>query len=127
MQIEMLYIPNARSNAFEHTAYSKVHEIMHVLSMCLCSAGEEIEYLEEVPLNLLDRLSEITGHSYDEVIVLVLQYGANFSGPGKDVFRIDRATGEPSDAHNSNFLHPVFYHYKQLPTGQCGVKAMTLL
>ena len=100
---------------------------MHVLSLCLSSSGEEIEYLEEVPLNLLDRLSEITGHSYDEVIVLVLQYGANYSGPGKDVFREDRAMGQPQYAYKSNFLHPVFFHYKQLPTGESGIKVMTPL
>ena len=35
----------------------------------------------------------------------------------KDTFRSDRATGEPSDAHNSNFLHPVFYFYKHPPKG----------
>jgi len=47
-----------------------------------------------------------------------MQYGLNFSGPGNDIFRTDRATGEPSDAHNSNFLHPVFYYYDRLPSGK---------
>ncbi|KAK2187134.1 hypothetical protein NP493_177g02007 [Ridgeia piscesae] len=86
--------------------------------MAIRSSGAEIEYLEEVPVNLLDRLSEITGHSYDEVIVLILQYGANYSGPDKDVFRTDRAIGQPEYAYTSNFLHPVFFHYKQLPTAE---------
>ena len=35
----------------------------------------------------------------------------------KDTFHSERATGEPSDAHNSNFLHPVLYFYKEPPTG----------
>ena len=30
----------------------------------------------------------------------------------------DRATGDPSDAHTSNFLHPCFYYYESLPTGE---------
>ncbi|KAK2189228.1 hypothetical protein NP493_113g04057 [Ridgeia piscesae] len=86
--------------------------------MAIRSSGEEIEYLEEVPVNLLDRLSEITGHSYDEVIVLILQYGANYSGPDKDVFRSDRATAQPEISYKSNFLHPVFFHYRHLPTAE---------
>ena len=81
-------------------------------------SGDEVEYFEEFPVNLIHRLPDCTGRSFDEIIVLNLQYGTNFSGPGKDVFRLDRATGEASDAHNSNFLHPVFYHYKKLPTGK---------
>ncbi|KAI0232319.1 FAD-dependent oxidoreductase domain-containing protein 2 [Lamellibrachia satsuma] len=87
--------------------------------------GREFEYLEEFPVNLLHKLTDHTGHHYEEVIVLVLQFGANFSGPGKDVFRLDRATEDPFNAHNSNFLHPVFYHYKQLPTGESSVEVVT--
>ena len=55
------------------------------------------------------------------IIVLLLEYGKDFSGPGKDIFRGDRATGQPEEAHRSNFLHPVFYYYQRLPTG--GVRA----
>ena len=40
------------------------------------------------------------------------------TGAGKDVFKYDRAVGDPEEAHLSNFLHPVIYHYKHLPTGQ---------
>ena len=58
-----------------------------------------------------------SGHDAKRVIVVIMQYGRDFSGPGNDVFRINRATGEPSDAHNSNFLHPVFYYFDKLPTG----------
>jgi hypothetical protein len=46
-----------------------------------------------------------------------MEYGKDFSGPGNDVFRLNRATGESSDAHKSNFLHPVFYYFDELPTG----------
>ncbi len=68
-------------------------------------------------MNALPDFKSHTGHEVGPVIVLVLQYGANFSGPGNDIFRADRATGEPAEAHLSNFLHPVFYYYKTLPTG----------
>lgn len=40
------------------------------------------------------------------------------SGPGEDIFRSERATGDPQEAHVSNFLHPVLYYYKTLPTGK---------
>lgn len=33
----------------------------------------------------------------------------------KDVLRVDRAIGDPEYADRSNFLHPVFYHYKEPP------------
>ena len=76
-------------------------------------------------------------------MVINYQYGEDFSGPGKlaasahsltifdldpclcgldpcsfdlegkDVFRLDRAVGEPSNAHNSNFLHPVIYYFER--------------
>ena len=75
-------------------------------------------YLEEFPIHLIDKLPERTGHAASRIIVVNLQYGASFSGPGNDVFRSDRATGDPSDAHTSNFLHPCFYYYESLPTGK---------
>ena len=49
------------------------------------------------------------------VIVLSMEYGKDFSGPGSDPFKSNRATGDPSEAHTSNFLHPVLYFYAQLP------------
>lgn len=49
------------------------------------------------------------------MLVMNMEYGKGFSGPGKDIFRSDRATGEPADAHTSNFLHPVFYFYAEPP------------
>ena len=49
------------------------------------------------------------------MIVLSLEYGKHFSGPGSDPFNSNRATGQASEAHESNFLHPVLYFYEQLP------------
>lgn len=86
--------------------------------------GLEFEYLEEFPLNLLHQIEEKTGHSAQKIIAVVLQYGTTFSGPGKDVFSINRATGEPAEAHHSNFLHPVFYYYDSVPT-EAQMKSMT--
>ena len=85
---------------------------------CWC-CSDTFEYLEEFPLNLLHELPERTGHSVTDrgLIVIVLEYGANFSGPGEDVFRETRAIGDAKFADFSNFLHPVFYHYNTLPTG----------
>lgn len=80
--------------------------------------SDRYEYLEDVPIHLLHELPERTGHNFTDLIAIVLEYGTNFSGPGKDVFRLDRATGEAENAHMSNFLHPVFYYYKTLPTGR---------
>ncbi|XP_050391340.2 FAD-dependent oxidoreductase domain-containing protein 2 [Patella vulgata] len=79
---------------------------------------ESFEYYEEFPINLLHEFTNITGAEAGELIAVVLQYGANFSGPGNDIFRTDRATGEPSEAHKSNFLHPVLYYYKDIPTAK---------
>ncbi|XP_059153473.1 FAD-dependent oxidoreductase domain-containing protein 2-like [Physella acuta] len=78
--------------------------------------GQSVKVLEEYPINVLHKLPEYTGHNASSLLVVVLEYGHNFSGPGRDVFRLNRATGEPSEAHTSNFLHPVIYYYKTLPT-----------
>ncbi|XP_064604123.1 FAD-dependent oxidoreductase domain-containing protein 2-like [Liolophura sinensis] len=82
----------------------------------LTDNGRTFEHIEEFPINMLHEFSNITGKPTSPMIVLVLEYGANFSGPGKDIFRLNRATGEPAYAFQSNFLHPVFYYYSQLPT-----------
>ncbi len=86
--------------------------------MFFFSGGSEFEFYQEFPVNIVHDFEMHTGHKTGPAIILVFQYGINFSGPNKDVFRVDRATGEPSDGHNSNFLHPVLYYYKTLPTGK---------
>ncbi|XP_077980798.1 FAD-dependent oxidoreductase domain-containing protein 2-like isoform X2 [Glandiceps talaboti] len=78
--------------------------------------GTQYEYFEEFPVKLIPDFKAKTGKDAEQIIVILMEYGKNFSGPGKDPFRGDRATGEPIDAHNSNFLHPVFYYYDHLPT-----------
>lgn len=91
-------------------------------------ATRMVTVLEEVPVRLLPELKKHTGLPFSaddkqwqhsqRLIVMLFEYGKNFSGAGKDIFRGNRATGEPSEAHKSNFLHPVFYYYQQPPTGK---------
>lgn len=78
--------------------------------------NDTFAYLEEFPLKLIHDLPAMSGHPASRIIVINLQYGPDFSGPGNDIFRLDRATGDPSEAHQSNFLHPALYYYEKLPT-----------
>ncbi|XP_072042919.1 FAD-dependent oxidoreductase domain-containing protein 2-like [Amphiura filiformis] len=82
----------------------------------LKNSGTEYVYVEEFPVKLLHQLQEVCGHDASSVFVVSLEYGHDFSGPGKDVFRLDRGTGSGSEAEAANFLHPIIYYYKSLPT-----------
>ncbi|CAG5131919.1 unnamed protein product, partial [Candidula unifasciata] len=82
----------------------------------LSSDQKTVTYIEDFPINLLHQFPQHTGIDATSVLVLVMEYGRNFSGPGNDIFRAGRATGEPAEAHASNFLHPVVYYYSSLPT-----------
>ncbi|XP_025782616.1 FAD-dependent oxidoreductase domain-containing protein 2 isoform X1 [Puma concolor] len=77
------------------------------------------EYLEELPVQMLAQLETITGRrARHGLFVINMEYGRNFSGPDKDVFFHDRSVGHTEDAWQSNFLHPVIYYYRHLPTEQ---------
>lgn len=77
------------------------------------------EYLEEFPVQMLAQLETITGRrARHGLFVINMEYGRNFSGPDKDVFFYDRSVGHTEDAWQSNFLHPVIYYYRHLPTGE---------
>lgn len=54
------------------------------------------------------------------MLVINMEYGESFSGPGQDTFHEDRSTLDPSRAHISNFLHPVLYFYPQPLRGIAG-------
>lgn len=96
---------------------SSIYQMFGVLGeVMILRENEKVEYFEEFPIRLVHKFEEYTGRPAGPMIVLNLEYGKNFSGAGKDTFRRNRATGEPSDAHNSNFLHPVLYFYKEPPT-----------
>ncbi|XP_030062661.1 FAD-dependent oxidoreductase domain-containing protein 2 [Microcaecilia unicolor] len=77
------------------------------------------EYLEEYPIGILPELERYSGRQVQNgLFVITLEYGKNFSGPDKDVFYKNRAVGEAQYAWQSNFLHPVIYYYRHLPTEQ---------
>lgn len=73
----------------------------------------QFEYFEEFPKGLLPEFEKTTGCEFKRGIVLNFEYGKNFSGPGSDPFKEERATGEVKEAHLSNFLHPVMYYYSK--------------
>lgn len=77
------------------------------------------EYLEEFPMQMLAQLESLTGKTARHgLFVINMEYGKNFSGPEKDVFYYDRSVAHIEDAWRSNFLHPVIYYYRHLPTGE---------
>ncbi|XP_069823501.1 FAD-dependent oxidoreductase domain-containing protein 2 [Dendropsophus ebraccatus] len=78
------------------------------------------EYLEEVPTGTIPTVDKITGRTVHDtgVFILSMEYGKNYSGPDKDVFYYNRAIGDPRTAWRSNFLHPVIYYYRELPSEQ---------
>lgn len=72
-------------------------------------------------MQMLAQLETITGRQARHgLFVINMEYGRNFSGPDKDVFFYDRSVGHTEDAWQSNFLHPVIYYYRHLPTGKPG-------
>lgn len=73
-------------------------------------------------MQMLAQLETITGRKAQHgLFVINMEYGRNFSGPDKDVFFYDRSVGHTEDAWQSNFLHPVIYYYRHLPTGEPGL------
>lgn len=78
-------------------------------------------------MNLLHEFQSVSGHEAGPVIVLLMQYGEDFSGPNKDVFYEGRAVGSAHVAHQSNFLHPTLYFYQQLPTGNRSIISFMVL
>ncbi|XP_062989549.1 FAD-dependent oxidoreductase domain-containing protein 2 [Elgaria multicarinata webbii] len=98
---------------------SGLYQMFSVLAdiVLLKENATEFEYLEEYPVGVLQDLEWRTGRKVQNgLFVVVMEYGKNFSGPDKDVFYYNRAVGEAQHAWQSNFLHPVIYYYKRLPT-----------
>lgn len=70
-------------------------------------------------MQMLAQLEMLTGRTARHgLFVINMEYGKNFSGPEKDVFYYDRSVAHIEDAWMSNFLHPVIYYYRHLPTGE---------
>jgi len=97
---------------------SGLYQMYSTLCDVIALRGETFEYIEEFPSNLLHEFEKHSGISVSSAVIVTLDYGANFSGPAVDTFREDRASGDPSEAFRSNFLHPVLYYYKRLPDKQ---------
>ncbi|XP_069087281.1 FAD-dependent oxidoreductase domain-containing protein 2 [Pleurodeles waltl] len=100
---------------------SGLYQMFEVLGDVVLLRNESLqfEYLEEYPLGVLPELKAITGREVEEglgLFVITMEYGKNFSGPEKDVFYYNRAVGDAQEAWQSNFLHPVVYYYRSLPT-----------
>lgn len=45
--------------------------------------NHQCRFIEEYPVHLLPRLKEITGYTSENLLILNMQYGMNYSGPGK--------------------------------------------
>lgn len=100
---------------------SGLYQMFSVLAdvVLLKENATTFEYLEEFPMQMLAQLETITGkRARHGLFVINMEYGRNYSGPDKDVFFSDRSVGHMEDAWLSNFLHPVIYYYRHLPTEQ---------
>ncbi|XP_067998458.1 FAD-dependent oxidoreductase domain-containing protein 2 [Melanerpes formicivorus] len=98
---------------------SGLYQMFSVLAdiILLRENATAFEYLEEYPVGVLAELEMQTGRKAPNgLFVIIMEYGRNFSGDDKDVFYYNRAVGEAQHAWQSNFLHPVIYYYKHLPT-----------
>lgn len=83
--------------------------------MCLNSRSH-IEYVEEFPVQAMPVFSSISGHEISSrgVIVMLFQYGTRKI----DFLGNNRAEKDWTKAWKSNFLHPVLYYYRTLPTSE---------
>ncbi|XP_028726894.1 FAD-dependent oxidoreductase domain-containing protein 2 [Peromyscus leucopus] len=100
---------------------SGLYQMFSVLAdiILLKENATAFEYLEEFPMQMLAQLETLTGRTARHgLFVINMEYGQNFSGPEKDVFYYDRSVAHIEDAWRSNFLHPVIYYYRHLPTEQ---------
>ncbi|XP_051015860.1 FAD-dependent oxidoreductase domain-containing protein 2 isoform X1 [Acomys russatus] len=100
---------------------SGLYQMFSVLAdvILLKENATAFEYLEEFPMQMLAQLETLTGRAARHgLFVINMEYGKNFSGPEKDVFYYDRSVAHTEDAWMSNFLHPVIYYYRNLPTGE---------
>ncbi|KAF6036631.1 hypothetical protein EB796_005078 [Bugula neritina] len=97
---------------------SATYQMFSVLGDIILINDEDKTFrmLKEFPVKLLADIHKHTGWNGTRIIVMLFEYGPDFSGPGKDIFRETRAIDEPSEAHQSNFLHPTFYYYDKIPT-----------
>ncbi|MGH0177408.1 UNVERIFIED_CONTAM: hypothetical protein FKN15_074937 [Acipenser sinensis] len=77
--------------------------------------GSWFQYMEEFPLQSLPVLEPLSGLAVSPagLLVITMQYGQNQTDP----LGQNRAVSDWREAWRSNFLHPVIYYYKTLPSG----------
>lgn len=82
----------------------------------LLTLSSHCEYIEEFPIQALPQFSSLSGHEVSShgLLVVVMQYGKKKI----DYLGRNRAETDWTKAWKSNFLHPVFYYYDKLPTGE---------
>ncbi|XP_046721793.1 FAD-dependent oxidoreductase domain-containing protein 2 isoform X3 [Silurus meridionalis] len=90
------------------------YQMFGVLGDIVLLQGAHCEYLEEFPVQALPHFAALSGRHVSQygILVVIMQYGMNHTdtlGPG-------RAESEWTNAWKSNFLHPVIYYYRRLPT-----------
>jgi len=95
---------------------SSMYQMFGVLGDIYQLDEDEVIVLEDFPIHLIHDLENMSGHKWMPAIMFSFEYGTSFSGPNADVFRSGRANTNPAEAYMSNFLHPLFYYYKESPT-----------
>ncbi|XP_017271956.1 FAD-dependent oxidoreductase domain-containing protein 2 isoform X1 [Kryptolebias marmoratus] len=90
------------------------YQMFEVLGDVILLRGAHCEYVEEFLLQALPHFSSLSGHEVSShgLIVVAMQYGKKEI----DSLGRDRAETDWTRAWESNFLHPVLYYYKTLPT-----------
>eukprot|EP00112_Aurelia_sp_Birch-Aquarium-sp1_P001826 Seg1198.6 transcript_id=Seg1198.6/GoldUCD/mRNA.D3Y31 product="FAD-dependent oxidoreductase domain-containing protein 2" protein_id=Seg1198.6/GoldUCD/D3Y31 len=106
---ELLNTLTKRLNEASGT-YQMFNALVDVISL---RDDGKFEYFEEFPKGLITDFEKHTGRPLKRSVIVNLEYGKNFSGPGSDPFKEERATGDVKEAHLSNFLHPVLYYYNR--------------
>lgn len=104
------------------------YQMFNVMVDVWVKMGETVELFTEVPIGMLHKLHEMLlqpSSTPINMVVVRLEYGNNFSRADGDPFKEDRVQLDPALAHSCNFIHPVLYHYKQLP-GPVPVRGKTL-
>lgn len=94
------------------------YQMFYVMVDVYVRYEDHVELFEEVPHGMLHRMHELLVESRDtplDMIVIRLEYGAGFSEIGGDPFKIGRVELHPLRAHTCNFIHPVLYHFTELP------------
>ncbi|XP_013864360.1 FAD-dependent oxidoreductase domain-containing protein 2 [Austrofundulus limnaeus] len=90
------------------------YQMFELLGDVILLRGSHCEYVEEFLVQALPHFTSLSGHEVSShgLIVVVMQYGKkkiDYLGRG-------RAETDWTRAWQSNFLHPVLYYYKTLPT-----------